>query len=59
MAGSVLHQGLGSTVVLSKATVPVPSMDSSLGLGRLLIGLHSIPFLPTVCRPLGDPGEQL
>lgn len=51
MAGSTLHQGPGSTIVLSKAAVPLPSTDSSWGLERFLLGLHSL--------PLWDRGEQL
>lgn len=39
-------------VVLSRATVPF-SVDSSLGLEGLLLGLHGIPLLPTVSGPRG------
>lgn len=32
MAGSALHQAPGSTIILSKAAVPLPPMDSSRAL---------------------------
>lgn len=51
--------GTGLYCSSEQAAAPLPSMHSSGGFERLLLGLHVIPLLPTVSGPLGDCGEQL
>lgn len=51
--------GLYFLVALSKATGSLSTVDHSLGLAGLLLGVHGISLLPGVSGPRWEPGEQL
>lgn len=51
--------GLYFLVALSKATGSLSTVDHSLGLAGLLLGVHGISLLPGVSGPRWEPREQL